>query len=426
MNLTTQQIWQEVWTDILTPAGFWQIVIIFGACAIAWAVNGVLRTYVRKRAQDIASAQQTLEVAIHGINRVLFPLTALVIVWLAKMSLAHWQHTSLLQLASHLLLAMAAIRLAVYILRYVFSPSGWIKKTENIIAATIWTILALHLSGLLPELLGALDEISFTLGKSKVTLLLVIQAVLTVVITVIIALWLSRIIENRLMQSANLNPNMRVVLNKVLRIVLTVFAVLFAFSAIGLDITLLSVFGGALGVGLGFGLQKIASNFISGFILLLDDSMHMGDVITVEGHYGVVSDLRARYLVLKKLDGTEVVIPNETLIVNPVINHSFTDHKARVQMPVQVSYDSPLELAMRLIEASAKKQSRVLIEPAPQVLLKGFGENGLDLMLSLWIPDPEEGSSGLQSEIYLDIWRAFQENKIVIPYPQREVKILQS
>ena len=211
-----------------------------------------------------------------------------------------------------------------------------------------------------------------------------------------------------------------------LRIVLTVFAVLFAFSAIGLDITLLSVFGGALGVGLGFGLQKIASNFISGFILLLDDSMHMGDVITVEGHYGVVSDLRARYLVLKKLDGTEVVIPNETLIVNPVINHSFTDHKARVQMPVQVSYDSPLELAMRLIEASAKKQSRVLIEPAPQVLLKGFGENGLDLMLSLWIPDPEEGSSGLQSEIYLDIWRAFQENKIVIPYPQREVKILQS
>ena len=152
---------------------------------------------------SIASAQQTLEVAIHGINRVLFPLTALVIVWLAKMSLAHWQHTSLLQLASHLLLAMAAIRLAVYILRYVFSPSGWMKKTENIIAATIWTILALHLSGLLPELLGALDEISFTLGKSKVTLLLVIQAVLTVVITVIIALWLSRIIENRLMQSAN-------------------------------------------------------------------------------------------------------------------------------------------------------------------------------------------------------------------------------
>jgi small-conductance mechanosensitive channel len=227
------------------------------------------------------------------------------------------------------------------------------------------------------------------------------------------------------MQNTHLNPNMRVVLSKVLRIVLTLFAVLFAFSAIGLDITLLSVFGGALGVGLGFGLQKIASNFISGFILLLDDSMHIGDVITVEGHYGVVNDLRARYLVLKKLDGTEVVIPNETLIASPVINHSFTDHKARVQMPIQVSYDSPLERAMILVKEAAAKHERVLMEPEPRVLLKGFGESGIDLMLSFWIPDPEEGSAILQSEIYLDIWRAFQANSIVIPFPQREVKIVQ-
>lgn len=424
MNPTTQQIWQEVWLDILTPAGFWQIGMIVLACAIAWALNGALRSYVRKQTENIVGTQQTADTAIHAINRVLFPLTALAIVTTAKAVLANTQHTSLLQLASFLLLAMAAIRLAVYVLRYVFSPSGWVKATENSIAAFIWIILALHLSGLLPALSEVLENISFTIGKNKVTLLLIIQALLTIIITVIVALWLSRLIENRLMQNTHLNPNMRVVLGKVLRIALTVLAVLFAFSAIGLDITLLSVFGGALGVGLGFGLQKIASNFISGFILLLDDSMHMGDVITVEGHYGVVSDLRARYLVLKKLDGTEVVIPNETMIANPVINHSFTDHKARVQMPMQVSYDSPLELAMELAQAATKKHERVLQDPVPSMHVKGFGDNGIDLMLSFWIPDPEEGSSALQSEIYLDIWRAFKANDIIIPYPQREVRIL--
>lgn len=420
MNPTTQQIWQEVWVDILTPAGFWQIGMIILACAIAWGLNGVLRSYVRKQTENIVGTQQAADTAIHAIHRVLFPLSALAIVSIAKVVLAHTQHTSLLQLASLLLLAMAAIRLAVYVLRYVFSPSGWVKATENSIAAFIWIILALHLSGLLPALSEALENISFTIGKNKVTLLLIIQAVLTIIITVIVALWLSRLIENRLMQNSHLNPNMRVVLGKVLRIVLTVLAVLFAFSAIGLDITLLSVFGGALGVGLGFGLQKIASNFISGFILLLDDSMHMGDVITVEGHYGVVSDLRARYLVLKKLDGTEVVIPNETMIAHPVINHSLTDHKARVQMPLQISYDSDLELALSLMQNAAKSHNRVLIDPSPQALLKGFGEKGIDLILSFWIPDPEEGSAALQSEIYLEVWRAFKKNSIDIPHPERE------
>ncbi len=423
MNPTTAFL-EEVWADKFSPVALWQVAIIVFACCIAWAINGAIRSYLKKRAQGIDGSTVTVEHAINAFNRVLFPLSALTIIWLAKVMESSQQHTGLLLLAIHLLLAMAVIRLVAYVLRYIFSASGWVKKTANVIAGSIWLILALHLSGLLPELFQVLDNINITIGKNKVTLLLIIQALLTVIITVIVALWFSRLIESRLMQNAHLNPNMRVVLGKVLRIVLTVLAVLFAFSAIGLDITLLSVFGGALGVGLGFGLQKIASNFISGFILLLDDSMHMGDVITVEGHYGVVSDLRARYLVLKKLDGTLVVIPNETLIANPVINHSFTDHKARVQMPMQVSYASPLELAMSLVAASAQKHERVLKDPAPAVLLKGFGDNGIDLMLSFWIPDPEEGSSVLQSEIYLDIWREFKANDIEIPYPQREVRIL--
>jgi small-conductance mechanosensitive channel len=160
---------------------------------------------------------------------------------------------------------------------------------------------------------------------------------------------------------------------------------------------------------------------VSGFIILLDDSLHIGDVVTVDSHYGVVSELRFRYMVLRKLDSTEVVIPHDTVMTTAVINHSNADRKTRVLMPIQVSYESDLELAMRLVSDVAKAHPRVLEQPAPEVFMKGFGENGIDLHLSLWIPDPEEGTFKLQSEMYLDIWRKFQKNNIVIPYSQSDL-----
>lgn len=416
MNL----VWEELFADMSTAVIAWQLVVIAASLLLAWSINGLLRAYVMRYAPE------NWKVGIGGINRMLFPLSSLLFVFIGKLILGHWQHTGMLKLAATLLLAMAAIRLAVYALRYIFAPSGWVRATESAIATTIWLILALHLSGLLPELTNTLEEVSFNIGKHPITLLLVLQALLTVLITLIAALWVSRALENKLMRAEQINMNVRVVLSKLLRIALSLVAVLMALSALGFDITLLSVFGGALGVGLGFGLQKIASNYVSGFIILLDDSMHMGDVITVDTHYGVVSELRSRYMVLRKLNGTEVVIPNETLITSAVINHSFTDRRVQVQMPVQVSYESPLEEAMELMQVAACHQVRVLKTPAPEVKIKGFGESGIDLSLTLWIQDPEQGSGGLQSDIYLDIWRAFKKHSISIPYPQREIRILGS
>ncbi len=418
MNNDIQLIWQEIQGDMSTSAAMWQLAIVVAAVVTAWLINGVLRHYVMQHAPE------HWKLAIGGINRMLFPLSSLVFVLFSQLILSGWQHTGLLQLASRLLLAMAAIRLIVYFVRYLFPPGGWLKALESVIAWSIWGALALHLTGVLPQIIQGLEDMRFSIGKNPVNLLLVLQALLTVIVTIFIALWLSRLLENKLMRAEHVNVNLRVVLGKLIRIVLLFVATLIALSAVGLDITLLSVFGGALGVGLGFGLQRIASNYVSGFIILLDKSMQIGDVITVDAHYGVVSDLRTRYLVLRKLDGTEVIIPNETLIINTVINHSFSDHKARVQMPIQVSYDSQLELAMQLVLDITKSHLRVLDTPEPAVLVKGFGESGIDLMLSIWIPDPEEGSAGLQSEIYLDIWRAFQANNISIPFPQREIRIL--
>ena len=408
MNAEMLQIWQELQADIKTTAVLWQLAIIVAAIATAWLVNGALRNYVMQRAPE------NWKMAIGSINRLLFPLTTLVLILLNQWLLSGWQHTSLLQLASRLFLAMAVIRLIVYLMRYLFSPGGWLKTLESLIGWSVWGVLALHLTGVLPEITQGLADMRFNIGKNPVNLLLVLQALLTVVITIFIALWLSRLLENKFMRADQLNVNLRVVLSKLIRIILLFIATLVALSAVGLDITLLSVFGGALGVGLGFGLQRIASNYVSGFIILLDKSMQIGDMITVDKHYGVIHEMRSRYMVLGKFDGTNVIIPNETLITTAVINHSLTEHKGRVQVQAFIAFGSPLEKAMQLMCDIASKQDRVLQIPPPVVLVRGFVEHGVELVLQVWVADPEKPAAPLQSALYLEIWKAFELNKIML------------
>jgi len=411
-------IWQEILADIGTPVAGWQIGVIVMACAIAWMINGAIRAYV------MSHAPESWKIGIGTFNRLLFPLSTLSIVLFSKWVLGHWQHTTMLHLASNLLLAMAAVRLVVYAMRYIIAPGGVLKTIEHTLATMIWLVLALHLSGILPEMLETLEAVKFKIGKNPVNLLLLLQGLLTILITVFVAMWLSRVIENKLMQVAQLNANTRVMLAKVVRICLLFVAVLIGLSAVGLDLTLISVFGGALGVGLGFGLQRIASNYVSGFILLMDKSISIGDIVTIDVHYGIIKDLRTRYLVLKKLDGTEVIIPNETLIINPVINHSGMDRNTRVQVAVQVGYESDLELVLQLLIKAAEDHPRVLVTPAPSSVVTGFAESGIDVRLTVWIHDAEEGTSSLQSDLFMAIWRLFKAHDISIPYPQREVRLL--
>ncbi len=418
MNTEMQTLWTELLEDLTKTVIFWQLAVIAASLASAWLLSGLIRAYAK------ANAPESWKIGIGGFNRVLFPLSSLAFIYLGKYLLVQWQHVSLLILAVNLLWAMAAIRLCVYGMRYIFSEGGWMRTMEHVISRAVWSVLALHLIGLWLPILNFFEEIAFSVGKSNLNLLIIIQAIFTILVTLFLSLSLSRMIENRLMRAEKIDVNVRVVLSKLFRIALSVMAILIAMSGVGIDITLLSVFGGALGVGLGFGLQKIASNYLSGFIILLDDSMHIGDVITVDLHYGVVSELRFRYMVLRKLDGTEVVIPHETLMTTAVINHTNTDRKAQITMPIQVSYDGDLELAMSLMKGAADTYARVLETPLPDTQIKGFGENGIDLNLIFWIPDPEEGSAVLQSEIYLEIWRQFKKHGIVVPYPQREVRML--
>lgn len=419
MNQEMQRIWQEVFADLSITAAMTQFGVIVFALVIAWMINGAMRAYVMRHAPD------HWKVGIGGMNRVLFPLSTLAMVQIVVMFMSSLQHSSILRLASSLLLAMAIIRLLVYAIRYIISPGGVLKTLENTISGIIWTLLVLHVSGFLPEIIRISQEIEFTIGKTTINLLVIFQAVFTIFMTIFTALWLSRMVENNLMQHINITMNMRVVMSKVLRISFLFIAILIGLSVVGLDLTLLSVFGGALGIGLGFGLQRIASNFVSGFILLLDNSMQIGDIITVnELHYGSIADLRTRYLVLKKLDGTEVIVPNEMLITNTVINHSFIDRNTRVLLEVQVAYGSDLDLVMSLLRRAAESHSRVLETPEPVAMITAFADSGINMNLSVWIADPENGQLVLKSDIYLIIWKLFKANDISIPFPQREVKIL--
>jgi small-conductance mechanosensitive channel len=416
--MTIHQIFLDTWPELGSEELTWQALVLAMSLSLAWLLNRLLERNLKKRLSAAlgSAAESTLQIV--------FPLWALAFVSMGQFILGHSQHMGLLKLASTLLLAMAGIRLVVFVLRYVFAPSGWLKAMENTMVILIWGMVALHVTGVLPAMAEWLDSLSFGTGARRISVLLVFQALVMALLTLIATLWVGRIIENRLMRAEQIDLNLRVVLSKLLRVALILVGVLAALSAVGFDITLLSVFGGALGVGLGFGLQKIASNYVSGFIILLDHSLHLGDMITVDGHYGEVTQLRARYLVLKKLDGTEVVIPNDTLITSTVINHSFSDRKARVLVPLQISYNSSLDMAMQIMREAARSHPRVLEDPAPDVQVVGLGENGIDLQLVLWVNDPEEGFGGLKSAIYLKVLQEFHDKGIVIPYPQREIRML--
>jgi small-conductance mechanosensitive channel len=244
------------------------------------------------------------------------------------------------------------------------------------------------------------------------------------VVTLLAAMWLSGTIEARLMRAESLHSSLRVVFSRLARALLVLLAVLIVLPLVGINPTVLSVFGGAIGVGLGFGLQKIASNYISGFIILLDRSIRIGDLITVDNFYGEVKNITTRYVVVRAADGREAIIPNELLITTTVLNHSYSNRQIRFALGLQIAYRSDLQRAMQLMEEAARKHVRVLADPPPKAFLLRFADSGIDFELGVWIDDPENGVLGIRSELYLDIWRALQEAGIEIPYPQREVRIL--
>src|SRR5512134_1572504 len=271
-------------TDFHDVRVLWQLAAIGLSVALAWWVD-------RQARPRIHAEEGAWKIGAGGLRRLIFPLTALLLVLLARAVMKRWMPVHLLDLAVPLLAALAIVRTLVYMLRQVFAASGRLAAYERVIAWTVWVGVALYLSGLAMELGDLLDDVAFRAGKQRISLLLVLQGLLTVALALLLTLWLGSALERRIMGVQAMDLSLRVVLTKVLRAGLTVLGVLIALPLVGIDITVLSVFGGALGVGLGLGLQKIASNYVSGFIILLDRSVRIGDNITVDNRVGQVTEI---------------------------------------------------------------------------------------------------------------------------------------
>lgn len=411
----------DLWVDLHSVKILWQLGVLMVCLAAGWMLS---RRYDRRIVQTRTSPEDTQALGMGSLQRLLFPLSSLVLVLIAQSVLRLWQSVHLLRVAIALLLAMALIRIAVYVLRRTFASGGWLRASERWIGWLAWLGVAVYLTGLWPHLREILHDIGFTAGTHRISLLLVLQGGLSVVLTLLVALWLGQLTESRLMRAATLNINVRVMLSKLAQALLLLTALLIALPAVGIDLTVLSVFGGMLGVGIGFGLQKIAANYISGFIILLDRSVSPGDLVTIGEHTGTLTRMTARYVVVRSLIGVEALIPNETIITSTVLNHSFTDRKVRIALPIQVAYATDLDRARGIMVDAARRNARVLRDPEPGALILGFADSGINLELGVWIEDPDQGTAGLRSDLYAEIWRTFRDQNIEIPYPQREIRVI--
>lgn len=411
---------QNLTTEIQDVSILWQLGILLVCLGMAWFLQKPLSRYF----SGTQIAEQMPHISSRSAGWLLFPFIAMALVAAGKWGFSYIRPPHLLEIAIPLLFSLAMIRLIIHALRRGLPSQAWLRPWERAISWSIWIWLALHITGVLPDVLELLDSMALYAGKYRFSVPLLLQGILAFAISIVFALWLGGILESRIMLASSVSINQRIMLSKLVRTLLALLGVLIALQLVGVDITVLSVFGGALGVGLGLGLQKIASNYVSGFIILMDRSLHPGDMIMVDNHSGIVTSLTNRYVVLRGLDGVEAIVPNDTFITSTVTKQNHSDSRVRLALTTQISYDSDLETAMSIMLAAAKKQPRILSEPSPQILLKEFADNGIVLELGFWINDPGEGQSALRSDVNMQIWNEFRKHDIRFPFPQREVRIM--
>lgn len=400
----------EVWTfDTLV-----QLPLLVLAAGLAYLGGRQLGRWLEQRA-----AEEKVE-ALRRLTRLWraagVPLLALILLWLSVgLALRFGWSQGLVRVVASLLTAWVAIRL----ITVAVGETPWTR----LVGLVVWLVAALGILGLLGPTVEFLDSLAVTLGNLRLSVHGVLKGLIVLGVLLWLAVAASKLVEGRVRRTRELTPSIQVLIGKVTKIVLVVLAVLLALNSIGIDLTALAVFGGAVGVGLGFGLQKIVSNFVSGIILLVDKSIKPGDVIEIGGTYGWINQLSARYVSVITRDGTEHLIPNEDLVINPVINWSHSDNFVRLKAPLGISYGSDVRKAIALCLDAAREQGRVLAEPQPVCFVVGFGDSSVDLELRFWIGDPQNGIANVKGAVLLAIWDKFHEHGIEIPFPQRDLHI---
>lgn len=408
---------ERVEKALSTPSGWVELALVVLCFAAGWAVDRAIAA--RKREGVVPSG------LAKGAFRIVMPVVALLLLYFGRAIWRTYGTPLFFNAGVVLALALAAIRILVYMLRRLVPNAQWLKSSERTVSLVVWALVALHVLGVTPQLAEELESVTLPLGASRFTLLALLKGIVAVLFTIAATLWFAGLIESRLMKT-DLDLSHKALASKFIKAVLVIIGVLTALQSIGLDLTVLSVFGGALGVGIGLGLQKLASNYIAGFVILLDRSIRLGDLVTVGDRYGAVTKVTSRYVVVRSLDSVEAIVPNETMVTTTVLNHSLSARDARVAIQIQVAYGTDLEAALALLIQVARANPRVETADgrAPAAFVLRFAESGIDLELGVWIRDPENGQLNLRSDLNLALWKAFQQNGIGVPFPQREVRIV--
>ncbi len=401
------------------PPMLLELAVLVALAALSWLLMNTLR----KRADHVGAEKRLIHLSPAEWGRLALPALLLPMILVGRAVLEHWQSVHLLNLALPLLGSYFAIQAVLHLLRRAFKPGRMLLSLQRAVSWLVLCGVALHVTGYLDAVIAALDGIGFHVGKQYLSLYTVLVGLLSLGALITLALWLTKVVEGRLAIAMPGNANLRLAITKMTQGLLILLAILIALPLVGIDITVLSVFGGALGVGLGLGLQKIAANYVSGFTLLLDQSIRIGDMVTVGPYFGEITRIATRYTVIRSLDGTETIIPNDTLITSAVVNHTLANRDNRIMLPVQVAYGTNLAAAKRALLEALAKVDGPLAEPEPQVHLSSFGDNGINLDLVFWIDHPEAGERRLRSDINWAIWERFQHEGIEIPFPQRVVHL---
>lgn len=406
--------WREEIEALSQPTVWVELTALAVAAALAWGLVSLLhKAFDRGNDRSILFGRSVFDGA-------LFPLLLLGLAYLARGLVQPLVPLAAFKVVIPLLLSLAAIRVGVKVLQAAFPQSAWVRPLERTISWAAWLTSVLWVTGILPHLLEDLDQITWKVGGATLSVRTLLEGALSAGVLLLLSLWVSAALEARLLRStAGAELSMRKAVSNALRALLMFLAVITALSAVGIDLTALSVLGGAVGVGIGFGLQKLAANYVSGFVILAERSMRIGDSVRVDNFEGRITNINARYTVIRSPGGRESIVPNEMLLTQRVENLSLADPKVWRSTVVSVAYDSDVDVVMRLLLEAVTNNPRVLRDPGPSVALSAFGADGLEFTVGYWVGDPEIGQLGLRSEINLAILRSLQAHGVEIPYPQR-------
>ena len=422
-----------LFSTLTSPANLAEVVAIIVAVLLAMVAAHFIRQWYRKRGVAPAEVEAGWQAAVIEGCVLLAPYFLSLVLLLALRAALALSRTdvTIIDIFMQLIVALLIVRLGVYLLRLVLGAKSWVRAWETRLTLALWIAISFQLLGWFDKVESTLDAIDLLPGKTTFSLWSLLKGIVVVTGFIVVTSVIARTIERRIMTVDALALSTRIGISKFAHFFLVGLGVLLGINAAGVDLTALTVLTGAIGIGLGFGLQAIASNFVSGFVLLLDKSIKPGDVISFTGttgtsteNFGWVQELRGRYIVVRDRDGVETLVPNQNLITSSVINWSYSDQRVRLRLPVMISYDSDPERALELLIEAAAHHPRILRDPAPVSRLMSFEDYGMRLEARFWIRDPMNGVNNVRSDINREIWRLFQAAGVRIPVAQHEVRML--